>query len=108
MNTYLVVREQRAGARIHTVKVVVPDGLPEPPGFYAVAHAAHADADRLAALKPLQSIGTGSHGGTEAYGIHRQQDGDAYHIALQPPARIFPDGTWACMTWAPTCIATQY
>jgi hypothetical protein len=22
--------------------------------------------------------------------------------------RIFPDGTWACMTWAPTCIATQY
>jgi hypothetical protein len=52
MNTYLVVRERREGQWIYAVKVVVPDGLPLPLAFYTVADAAHADADRLAALKP--------------------------------------------------------
>ena len=51
MNTYLVVRERVDGKWGYSVKVVVPDGPPEPLAFYAAASAAHADADRLAALK---------------------------------------------------------
>jgi hypothetical protein len=52
MNTYLVVRQSRAGEWVYAVKVVVPDGMPEPLAFYTDAKTAHADADRLAALKP--------------------------------------------------------
>jgi hypothetical protein len=53
MNTYLVVRELHDdGKWRYAVKVVVPDGPPELIAFYTAAQFAHADADRLSALKP--------------------------------------------------------
>jgi hypothetical protein len=52
MNTYIVVREEHSDRWLYVVKVLTPDGAPEPLAFYAEAHCAHADADRMSALTP--------------------------------------------------------